>query len=318
MANPVEFRQFTPRDSRGDLMRHLDQAPAEHAEALLECYDLLQRLHEKGLIDLLNGLLGASDTITERLVDVASSKQAVAGLRIALMFSNLLNEIDTDRVHGLLTGADDKPPSLITIARTAVSEDARRGMVAGVGLLEVFGKALYKSSASHGMNVNARPELTKPKLTPGPLKKGTTIAVRKYGLIAARILAALIFLLNGMNIISQQLAAHELAVHGFPSSLIPAAIWGARILQIAAGTALVLGIYPRIAALALIGFLIPVTFMAHPFWEAVSTPLYPVQLINFFKNVCMCGGLLFIAGTIRQPAIFPRKDLERSTLLEGD
>jgi uncharacterized protein YjgD (DUF1641 family) len=160
MANPVEFRQYTPSDSRRDLMRRLDQAPAEHAEALLECYDLLQRLHEKGLIDLLNGLLSASDTVTERLVDVASSKQAVTGLRIALMFSNLLNEIDTDRVHSLLTGADDKPPSLLTIVRTATSEDARRGMAAGVGLLEVFGKALRKISASHSTNA-AGPELAK-------------------------------------------------------------------------------------------------------------------------------------------------------------
>jgi putative oxidoreductase len=300
MANPVEFRQFTPSDSRGDLMRRLDQAPAEHAEALLECYDLVQRLHEKGLIDLLNGLLSASDTVTERLVDVASSKQAVAGLRIALMFSNLLNEIDTDRVHGLVAAADDKPPSLITIARTAASENARRGMAVGVGLLEVFGKALHKSSAGNGMNAIAEPELT---------KRGTMTTVRKYSLVTARILAALIFLMNGMNIISQQLAAHEMAVHGVPSSLIPIAIWSARILQIAAGTALVLGIYPCIAALALIAFLIPVTLMAHPFWEAVSTPFYPIQLINFFKNVCMGGGLLFIAGTIRQPAILPRRDL---------
>jgi putative oxidoreductase len=310
MANPVEFRQFTPIDSRGDLMRRLDQAPAEHAEALLECYSLVQRLHEKGLIDLANGVLSASDTVTERLVDVASSKQAVSGLRIALMFSNLLNEINTDRVHDLLTG-DDKPPSLIKMVRTATSEDARRGMAAGVGLLEVFGKALHKSPAGHSMNANSQPDLT-PGLAKTELtKKRTTIMVRKYSLITARILAALIFLLNGMNIISQQLAAHELAVHGFPSSLIPAAIWGARILQILAGTALILGIYPRIAALALIAFLIPVTLMAHPFWQAVSTPLYPIQLINFFKNVCMFGGLLFIAATIRQPTILPRKNLDK-------
>jgi putative oxidoreductase len=301
MANPVEFRQFTPSDSRRDLMRRLNQAPAEHAETLLECYDLLQRLHEKGLIDLLNGLLSASETVTERLVDVASSKQAVAGLRVALMFSNLLNEIDTDLIHGLLTAADDKTPSLVTILKTAVSEDTRRGMAAGVGLLEVFGKALHKSSASHQSNSRAKAELT---------EKGPMIRVNKYTLIAARILTGLIFLMNGMNVISQQLAIHEMAVHGVPSSLIPIAIWSARILQIVAGTVLVLGIYPRIAALALMAFLIPATLMAHSFWEAVSTPLYPIQLINFFKNVCMCGGLLFIAGTIRQPTILPRKNLD--------
>lgn len=147
MANPVEFRQFTPRDSRRDLMRRLDQAPADHTEALLECYDLLQRLHEKGLIDLLNGLLSASETVIERVADVISSKQTVAGLRVALMLSNLLTELDTDHVHTLLSGSDEKPPSLLRIAGRVTSSDARRGMAAAVGILEIFGKALHHSSA---------------------------------------------------------------------------------------------------------------------------------------------------------------------------
>ena len=42
---------------------------------------------------------------------------------------------------------------------------------------------------------------------------------------------------------------------------------------------------------------IPATLMAHELWVAVGTPLYSVQLINFFKNVCMAGGLIFIIAT---------------------
>jgi hypothetical protein len=60
-------RLFDDRILRfGSLVRLLHHASlySEHAEALLECYDLLQRLHEKELIDLLNGLLSASDTFT--------------------------------------------------------------------------------------------------------------------------------------------------------------------------------------------------------------------------------------------------------------
>jgi hypothetical protein len=56
MAIAVDFREFTPADSREDLIRRVEQAPVEHAEAVLAAYDLLQRLHEKGLLDLLNGL----------------------------------------------------------------------------------------------------------------------------------------------------------------------------------------------------------------------------------------------------------------------
>jgi putative oxidoreductase len=56
----------------------------------------------------------------------------------------------------------------------------------------------------------------------------------------------------------------------------------------------------------LILFLIPATLMAHAFWQAAGTPLYTVQVINFFKNVCMAGGLLFLAATKNQPVRFPR------------
>jgi putative oxidoreductase len=130
--------------------------------------------------------------------------------------------------------------------------------------------------------------------------------MERYSLIAARILISIIFLLNGLNIIGQALAAHEMALHGVPVSLIPALIIGARALQLIAGTALVLGIYPRVSAIALLLFLIPATLMAHAFWQVAGTTLYPVQLINFFKNVCMAGGLVFIAAAKDQPALLPR------------
>jgi putative oxidoreductase len=98
--------------------------------------------------------------------------------------------------------------------------------------------------------------------------------MERYGLIAARILISIIFLLNGLNIIGQTLAAHEMAAHGVPVSLIPTLIMGARALQLVAGAALVLGIYPRVSAIALLLFLIPATLMAHAFWQVAGTSLW--------------------------------------------
>lgn len=137
--------------------------------------------------------------------------------------------------------------------------------------------------------------------------KGYSIDMERYSLIAARTLVSIIFLLNGLNIIGQTLAVHEMAVHGVPVSLIPTLIMGARALQLIAGTALVLGIYPRVSAIALLLFLIPATLMAHAFWEVAGTSLYMVQVINFFKNVCMAGGLVFIAAAKDQPVLRLRK-----------
>ena len=135
--------------------------------------------------------------------------------------------------------------------------------------------------------------------------------MERYTLIAARVLISIIFLLNGLDVIGQTLAAHEMAAHGVPVSLVPSLIMGARALQLIAGTCLVLGIYPRVSAIALLLFLIPATLMAHAFWKVEGTPLYMVQLINFFKNICMAGGLVFIAAAKDKPLLFSARQTIR-------
>ncbi|HEY4049649.1 MAG TPA: hypothetical protein VGM27_22530 [Acidobacteriaceae bacterium] len=147
MAVAVDFREFKPVDSRGDLIRKVEQAPVEHAEAVLAAYDLLQRLHEKGLLDLLNGLLSAGDTVVNHVVDVVSSKEMVTALRIGLIFSNLLSSIDADALHAMIAEAGKEPPSLLALGKQAVSKDARRGMATAVGLLNIFGAALSKQQS---------------------------------------------------------------------------------------------------------------------------------------------------------------------------
>jgi uncharacterized protein YjgD (DUF1641 family) len=149
MAIAVDYREFTPRNSREDLIRKVEQAPVAHAEAVLAAYDLLQRLYDKGMIDLLSGLLNAGDTVVERLVDVISSKEMVTALRIALIFSNLLSSIDPDRLHAVISNAGKDAPSLLAVGKQATSKDARRGMAAAVGLLNVFGEALNAQQAGH-------------------------------------------------------------------------------------------------------------------------------------------------------------------------
>jgi len=144
MAVAVDFREFTPVDSREDLIRRVEQAPIEHAEAVLATFDLLQRLHEKGLLDLLNGLLSAGDTVVEHVVDVVSSKETVTALRIGLIFSNLLNSIDADALHAVVARAGKETPSLLALGKQAASKDARRGLATAVGLLNLFGAALNK------------------------------------------------------------------------------------------------------------------------------------------------------------------------------
>jgi uncharacterized protein YjgD (DUF1641 family) len=150
MAKAVNFRKFTPENSRDDLVRRVERSPAEHAEAVLASYDLLQRLHEKGVIDLLSGLLSAGDTVVKRISDVVSSSEAVSALRTALILGNLLTAIDPNKLRTALSSAEkDEPPSLLFIAKQATTKDARRGMAAAIGLLNALGAALNAQKKAH-------------------------------------------------------------------------------------------------------------------------------------------------------------------------
>jgi putative oxidoreductase len=133
-----------------------------------------------------------------------------------------------------------------------------------------------------------------------------------YTTLISRVLMAAVFLLNGFGIIDQGIPARELAAEGVPAGLVPLLMLSGRSLEIVAGFALALGVYPRLAALALFVFLVPATFVSHSFWLAAGSPSFQGQLINFFKNAGIWGGLLFIAAAAEQPSILPRKRATRS------
>ena len=98
--------------------------------------------------------------------------------------------------------------------------------------------------------------------------------------------------------------AQDIASLGVP---LPSVALAGAIAFLLVGSVLVaVGYRARFGALLLVLFLIPATLMAHGFWQAIGTPLYQVQLINFFKNLSMAGGLVFILATKNQPVLLPR------------
>ena len=74
--------------------------------------------------------------------------------------------------------------------------------------------------------------------------------------------------------------------------------------QVAAGTMLALGRWPRLSALALAATLVPTTLAGHRFWEAEDDATKAQQRIHFLKNTSMLGGLLIAVGdTAGKPSI---------------
>ena len=65
--------------------------------------------------------------------------------------------------------------------------------------------------------------------------------------------------------------------------------------QIGAGILLAVGKFRRLAALALIGSIVPTTYAGHRFWEESDPTTRSQQKIHFLKNVGLLGGLILAA-----------------------
>ena len=68
------------------------------------------------------------------------------------------------------------------------------------------------------------------------------------------------------------------------------------VLQMIAGSAMALGLLPRLSALALAASLIPTTIGGHPFWTIDDAGQRAQQRTHFNKNLAILGGLMLAAS----------------------
>src|SRR5215813_13631880 len=89
MALPIPL-QLSPREPQRELNSRLQQAPLKHAEALIAAHELLQGLHDSGLLELLRGTLGGGEKIVEQVVDVARGPDVILATRNLLRSARVL------------------------------------------------------------------------------------------------------------------------------------------------------------------------------------------------------------------------------------
>lgn len=114
---------------------------------------------------------------------------------------------------------------------------------------------------------------------------------------AARCAFAFIFVLSGYEVATnpgRRVEAVE-AKLPIPNAELAVRAQGAGMLTL--GTALALGIKPRLAALGLAGVLIPTTYVGHQYWAETDEMRRANQKVHFRKNVSLFGGLLAYALT---------------------
>lgn len=137
MATPIPL-EIAPRDPRAELRSKIENAPVEHAEALLSAYELLQSLHDKGMLDTLRGAIGSSEQTLKMLVDATKSAEAIRGMRNVVLLAKLLSAIEPDT----LRDTKQEPLSLLQLFKKLNSRDTRRALTMLTCALESAGKTL--------------------------------------------------------------------------------------------------------------------------------------------------------------------------------
>jgi uncharacterized protein YjgD (DUF1641 family) len=149
MANPISF---TPKavDPKFELQRRLAAAPNEHAEALLVAFDLLEEAHRQGLLDALQGAIGAKDTIVGLLAKYSAEPLSVNAIRNLLILGKILGTLEPEPLSQLSKDMaatieshqrEPEPPTLWQLFKRASSPDARRGLSLMTLMLSTLGRS---------------------------------------------------------------------------------------------------------------------------------------------------------------------------------
>ena len=131
----------------------------------------------------------------------------------------------------------------------------------------------------------------------------------KTPFLIGRILFGGFFLYNGINHLRQRknMSAYT-ATKGVPSPEL--AVIGSAVPLIAGGTSLLLGLKPKLGAVAVIGFLAGVSPIMHDFWRNEDPNERMNNMASFMKNLALAGGALALMGveepweaSVRRPSL---------------
>lgn len=149
------IRSYTPvRHEREELRRKVEDAPVDHADAVLAVYELLQQAQDHGVLDVLRGGIGAGSTGIGKLSGYASTPQGIRLLRNLLAAARAVREFDPAildaAVKAFARSRDNldeisRTPSILQSLRRLMGNDSRRALALVAGFSEAFGSALGDS-----------------------------------------------------------------------------------------------------------------------------------------------------------------------------
>jgi uncharacterized protein YjgD (DUF1641 family) len=152
MANPIEFKP-APYDPKLGLMKRLEAAPQEHAEALLVAYDLLQAAHDEGILDALHGMVHAKNEIAGHIAEGASMQESIDAMRNLVSAGKILGSIEPETMSCIAAAmstatkpAPDEPLSMWGLFKRISSREGRRGLTMMAELLVALGTRRFSDA----------------------------------------------------------------------------------------------------------------------------------------------------------------------------
>jgi len=148
MAQPIS--SLPPHQNGAGVDRHLREAPQRHADAILSALELLQLLHDRGVLDLVRGMVGAGDQLVETLTTAVDTPESVRAIRNFLLLTKFFASIPPDVLSSLVRTATEgaerekahRAPGLLSLLRRLRSENSRHAIAVTLDLLESVGKGL--------------------------------------------------------------------------------------------------------------------------------------------------------------------------------
>lgn len=142
MAQPIALRAKTNADPI-DL-------PEDHTAAIESACELLQLLHDRGVLNLLRGLLGAGDNVVATLAAAADTPESIRAIRNFMLLTKFFASIPPHVLSSLVQTAADganrekqqKAPGFFELYRRLRSENTRHAISVALDLIGSVGKAL--------------------------------------------------------------------------------------------------------------------------------------------------------------------------------
>jgi len=148
MAQPIAFQ--APINVPTTNLEQLRTAPEKHSEAVLSAYELLQLLHDRGVLNLLRGLVDGGDELIGTITAAVNTPESIRTIRNFILLTKFFGSIPPDVVSSMVdtvnAGAERekarKTPSLLNLLWRLRNENSRRAAAAALDLMEGFGKQL--------------------------------------------------------------------------------------------------------------------------------------------------------------------------------